>query len=272
MEPVEPSTCKRAPCQANKPARVTTKEGTAKRLKRLAWRTPIASPTTIGGAVARWGGHAPADGTHREVDLPQQQHVDDAHRDQPDGGDLQHQVGQVLGREEAVVLELEDRPDQSQADDHAQRGEIALDQAPDRLLRPGQALLGLGGAGSRFAHRSSSPLSALSARSSCSTPFFFSPSEPTPVIAETTCSSVVDSAANSPAARPSRRTKIRSATSKTSTRLWLITTTPSSRSRRRRIRFRTCAVWATPSAAVGSSRSTTFGSPSSERATATCWR
>ena len=32
------------------------------------------------------------------------------------------------------------------------------------------------------------------------------------------------------------------------------------------------AVCATPSAAVGSSSSTTFGSPSSERATATCWR
>ena len=48
--------------------------------------------------------------------------------------------------------------------------------------------------------------------------------------------------AKSPAGRPSRRTKMRSATSKTSTRLWLITTTPSSRSRRRRIRSRTCAV------------------------------
>ena len=65
---------------------------------------------------------------------------------------------------------------------------------------------------------------------------------------------------------------MRSATSKTSTRLWLITTTPSSRSRRRRISCSTWAVWATPSAAVGSSSSTTFGSPSSERATATCWR
>ena len=99
-----------------------------------------------------------------------------------------------------------------------------------------------------------------------------SSSEPSPVIAETTCSSVVASALKSPAGRPSRKTKIRSATSKTSTRLWLITTTPSSRSRRRRISSSTCAVWATPSAAVGSSSSTTFGSPSSERATATCWR
>ena len=97
-------------------------------------------------------------------------------------------------------------------------------------------------------------------------------SEPTPVIAETTCSSVVASALKSPAGRPRRSTKIRSATSKTSTRLWLITTTPSPRSRRRWIRSSTCLVWATPSAAVGSSSSTTLGSPSSERATATCWR
>ena len=72
--------------------------------------------------------------------------------------------------------------------------------------------------------------------------------------------------------RPRRSTTMRSATSKTSTRLWLITTTPSPRSRSRRIRSSTCAVCATPSAAVGSSRITTFGSPSSERATATYWR
>ena len=46
----------------------------------------------------------------------------------------------------------------------------------------------------------------------------------------------------SPAILPRRRTKIRSAMSKTLARLWLITTTPRSRSRRRRIRSRTCPV------------------------------
>ena len=74
------------------------------------------------------------------------------------------------------------------------------------------------------------------------------------------------------ASRPRRSTTMRSATSKTSTRLWLITTTPRPRSRRRWIRSSTCAVWATPSAAVGSSSITSFGSPSSERAIATDWR
>ena len=44
------------------------------------------------------------------------------------------------------------------------------------------------------------------------------------------------------------------------------------RSRRRLISASTCLVWGTPSAAVGSSSITTFGSPSSERATATYWR
>ena len=76
----------------------------------------------------------------------------------------------------------------------------------------------------------------------------------------------------SPAVRPRRSTTIRSATSKTSARLWLITTTPSPRSRRRLISSSTWAVWGTPSAAVGSSSITTLGSPSSDRATATCWR
>ena len=71
-------------------------------------------------------------------------------------------------------------------------------------------------------------------------------------------------------ALPSRSTTIRSATSKTFSRLWLITTTPRPRSRRRVDREpSTCAVCATPSAAVGSSSNTTFGSPSRERAIAT---
>ena len=94
-----------------------------------------------------------------------------------------------------------------------------------------------------------------------------------PVIAPTISSRVASRwRRRSPASRPSRRTKMRSATSKTSARLWLMTTTPSPRSRRRLTRSSTCAVWRTPSAAVGSSRITTFGSPSSERAMATCWR
>ena len=65
---------------------------------------------------------------------------------------------------------------------------------------------------------------------------------------------------------------MRSATAKTFSRLWLMTTTPSPRSRSVSIRLSTCSVCETPSAAVGSSSRTTLGSPSSERAMATACR
>ena len=51
-----------------------------------------------------------------------------------------------------------------------------------------------------------------------------------------------------------------------------MSTTARPRSRRLRTSWRTWRVCGTPSAAVGSSSRTTFGSPSSERAIATCWR
>ena len=54
--------------------------------------------------------------------------------------------------------------------------------------------------------------------------------------------------------------------------LWLIMITPSPRPRRRSIRSSTSAVWATPRAAVGSSRMMIRGFPSSERAIATVCR
>ena len=51
-----------------------------------------------------------------------------------------------------------------------------------------------------------------------------------------------------------------SATWKTSLRLWLIRTTPRPRSASRRTSLSTCSVWATPRAAVGSSRITSWSS------------
>jgi hypothetical protein len=62
---------------------------------------------------------------------------------------------------------------------------------------------------------------------------------------------------------------MRSDTSKMSARLWLITTIPRPRSRNRRIRSLTWAVCSTPSAAVGSSSSTTLESHITARDTAT---
>ncbi len=48
-------------------------------------------------------GREAADGADREVDLAEQEDEDDADRDRRDRGDLQRQVGEVDGREEAVV-------------------------------------------------------------------------------------------------------------------------------------------------------------------------
>ena len=47
-----------------------------------------------------------------------------------------------------------------------------------------------------------------------------------PVMAETTCSGLASRTSKAATRRPKRRTMMRSATSKTSAKLWLITTTP----------------------------------------------
>ena len=65
---------------------------------------------------------------------------------------------------------------------------------------------------------------------------------------------------------------MRSATSKTSGMLWLISTTARPRSRTRRMRSSTLRVWTTPSAAVGSSMKTTLLAHVTARLTATPWR
>ena len=54
--------------------------------------------------------------------------------------------------------------------------------------------------------------------------------------------------------------------------LWLIRITASPRSASRRTSRSTCSVWATPSAAVGSSRTTSLEFHSTARAMATVWR
>src|ERR1700730_11451461 len=72
--------------------------------------------------------------------------------------------------------------------------------------------------------------------------------------------------------RPRYRTARRSATSKTSTRLWEITSTARPLSASRRMRSSTILVWATPRAAVGSSMITSLEFHITARATATDWR
>ena len=83
-------------------------------------------------------GGEPADRADRQVDLAEQQHEHDAHRDRAHGHDLQHEVGEVDGREEPVVEGLEDDPDDRRCRcTHRQDAELALGQ-PARI-RPGRA-------------------------------------------------------------------------------------------------------------------------------------
>ena len=93
-----------------------------------------------------------------------------------------------------------------------------------------------------------------------------------PTISSTSSASVVAFASNVPWFLPSRRTVIRSATSRTSGRRWLTYTTPTPR----RLQPATVRCKAStssgPRAVVGSSSSSTFGSTTSAFATSNSWR
>ena len=93
-----------------------------------------------------------------------------------------------------------------------------------------------------------------------------------PVMAETTSSIETSSGLSRATRAPSRSTSIRSATSKTSGMLWLISTTERPCSRTRLIWSRTLRVCTTPSAAVGSSMNTTFFAHVTARQIAMPWR
>src|SRR6202012_669911 len=138
-------------------------------------------------------------------------------------------------------------------EDHPDRRQVTLDDPTDLLthvefgLFLGGRPAGLGGRRcGRDAHAfsPSMPVSAstLSSATSARAPALL----PRPVIAATTCSSVTSVEVKSPDGRPRRSTKMRSQTSKTSARLWLMTTTPRPRSFRRLISASTCLVCGPP--------------------------
>src|SRR6266508_3843216 len=254
--PVSPSTSSSAPVQASRPARVTTNAGMRKRVTQNPWKAPMMAPAASRARIAI----QPGQRHDRAVDVadPQDQHHPD--RDGPGPGELREQVGEVAGGEEAVVGDPEDRPDDRDADDHRQGAELALGQAAPEA-GPGAGQAGL--LGDQPGVEVGDGHGSLTSVGSCSSPAL------APVIAATTSSELVCLASRTPTCRPSRSTTMVSATANTSARLWLITTTARPCSRRVRISSRTCAVWATPRAAVGSSSSTTLGSPSIDRAIAT---
>ena len=276
-EPVSPNTANCAPCQASRPASVTTKDGmpnvgdheAVEHPDRAAHgeagqdREPRVEPL-FDGQDRHHRRREAADGADRQVDLAEQQHEDDADRDRRDRGDLKREVREVDRGEEPVVGDLEDRPDDRDAQEDADRAELSArepaqhDAGSDALAR------------SRLRRRERLR-PRCSKRSLLGRALSLSPNS-APVIAATISSWLESPISKVPATRPSRSTVTRSATWKTSARLWEMTITPRPRSLRRSINSRMWAVWTTPRAAVGSSRRTIFGSPRSERAIAMAWR
>ena len=138
-EPVSPSTDSSAPCQPSRPARVTTNEGIPKVVTMKPLKRPISGADGEAGEDRELGRKALLDGEHRhhrrgeaadgadrEVDLAEQQDEHDADRDRRHGGDLKRQVGEVDRAQEAVVGELEDRPDDRDPEQHPDQGRARL--------------------------------------------------------------------------------------------------------------------------------------------------
>ena len=161
------------PDQMSSPASVTTNDGTPAFVITSAWTKPIAvvhaSAATIAGPPGPPGvlgtqeerhhdAADRADERDREVDLPDQEHEDDADRDRGDRGHLQEEVGEVALGEERVVEEAEDDDDDDEADDDRQRPElaganslppvleVARDSVPPRLPRAGESRAASGSA------------------------------------------------------------------------------------------------------------------------------
>ena len=200
-------------------------------------------------------GGEPAHGADRQVDLAEQQHEHDADRDRAHGRDLQHEVGEVDRRQEPVVQDLEDDPDGGDAEQHRQVAELALGQpAPERPGGSGQpGLLGdqpaVGGEHAVVVEvpdlgvRCPVPLRSCSTVMAGDPPVESSTSPACPSRRDAnTCADLGHVGAGHgrhdlvgvrrrprrsvATRRPRRSTMMRSATANTSTRLWLITTTP----------------------------------------------
>src|SRR5262249_49940663 len=207
----------------------------------------------------------------REVDLAEQEYEDDAVREHAGARGLRDQVHEVDRREEVRRREAEDDHDGDLADDERRSPEVAgadveLRAFPDAteptrqlLLLEGRRAIRAGDVGRRHAPAPSPTVDVIPET------FVGTPA----VIASTTACCVVWRRSNTPTLRPSRGAVIRSAVSKTSCRLCEMSITPRPWLPRRRTSSSTCSVCATPSAAVGSSRTTSFEFHITARATAT---
>src|ERR1022692_859109 len=193
------------------------------------------------------------DAAHRQVDAAgndDEGHADTQNRQ--DGGVL-HDPADVEHREESAGLEdREDDDDHGEHDDDLQR------------LQPGQPCEP---AGRCFFARPRIGRPGRRHGALCGHDWFSCVTAP--VMAPTNSSIVVSLARWVAPRRPSRMTCTSSATAITWGIEWLMNTTPSPRSRTRRIRSRTALVCTTPRAAVGSSSKMTRFAQEAARATAT---
>ena len=195
----------------------------------------------------------------REVDLAEQQHVDDAVGEHRRAGRLGDQVDEVDRGEEVRRRQPEDEDDDDLADDDRERAEVARAQVePPALIEPGEAALGAAPPpaaaerGPARRHRQSSRRRLRRRRDARHLRRRAggdrlddrllrrrAPVEQADVPAEP-------------------NTVIRSAVSNTSWRLCEMRITARPCSPSRRTSASTCSVCATPRAAVGSSRMTSF--------------
>ena len=146
--PPLPRIFRSTPSQKRRPASVTTNEGRPIRVMIVPWRIPIpaqarsaaviAAPPRPAVSRAREVGHDHAaeagDEPDREVDLPEQQDEDLAHREQAEDGGLDEQVDEVARGQEFRVEGLEEDRDQEQSRDDRQDPALAgLDPARARI-------------------------------------------------------------------------------------------------------------------------------------------
>ena len=141
--PSRPSTSSRAPCQARRPARVTTNAGTRKRVTQKPWMVPTGAPTTrppmmASAALHPWRGveHHHARRGQNPLTTPTDRSISPSSSTSttpieivPDGGDLQHEVGEVhppTGKLVVAQLEVKKDPPRDEAEDHRQVAELAL--------------------------------------------------------------------------------------------------------------------------------------------------
>ena len=211
-----------------------------------------------------------------EVDLAEQQDEDQAHRQQDGAGALGQHVAEVVETPERRLDRREQDHQDDQAGDRRQRAHLA---AAHPLPVEAEVVAGRAGRrrcrGDRREILVERRLASASAAVGClrrSRPACRAPSSRPVVMSSTSCCWLTSERFTCAAIWPRYSTAMLSATSSTSFMLCEISTTARPRSARRRTRLRTCAVCATPRAAVGSSSMTTLEFQSTALAMATVWR